>query len=75
MLKLNKRGLWFATDDMQNIILNEEKCFRKGTMSLQKHLVEFQLICQDTIKDATVTIIEVNTVKSQEIPCNRNSFF
>ena len=41
---------------MQNIILNEEKCFRKGTKLLQKHLVEFKLICQDTIKDATVQL-------------------
>ena len=48
--------MWFATDDIQNIILNEEKCFRKGTMLLQKHLVEFQLICQHTIKDATVQL-------------------
>ena len=49
MPKLNRGGLWFITDDMQSIMLIAEKCFRKETMLLQKHLIEFNLICQDKI--------------------------
>ena len=56
MSKLNRGGLWFITDDMQSIMLIAEKYFRKGTMLLQKHLIEFNLICQDTTKDATVQL-------------------
>ena len=37
-------------------MLIAEKYFRKGTMLLQKHLIEFNLICQDTTKDATVQL-------------------
>ena len=56
MSKLNRGGLWFITDDMQSIMFIAEKYLRKGTMLLQKHLIEFNLICQDTIKDATVQL-------------------
>ena len=54
--KINRGGLWFITDDMESIMLIAEKYFRKGTMLLQKHLIEFNLICQDTTKDATVQL-------------------
>ena len=54
--KINRGGFWFITDNMQSIILIAEKYFRKGTMLLKKHLIEFNLICQDTTKDATVQL-------------------
>ena len=67
MSKLNRGGLWFITDDMQSIILTAEKYFRKGTMLLQKHLIEFKLICQDITKDATVQLKWENICSSSEI--------
>ena len=54
--KLSRGGLWFINDDMQSIMLIAEKYFRKGTMLLQKHMIEFNLICQDITKDATVQL-------------------
>ena len=48
--------MWSITDDMQSIMLIAENYIRKGTMLLQKHLIEFNLICQDTTKDATVQL-------------------
>ena len=56
MSKLNRGGLWFITVDMQSIMFIAKKYFRKGTMLLQKHLLEFNLICQDITKDATVQL-------------------
>ena len=67
MAKLNRGGLWFITDDMQSIMLIAEKYFRKGTMLLQKHLIEFNLICQDTTKDATVQLKWENICSSSEL--------
>ena len=67
MSKLNRGGLWFITDDMQSIMLIAEKYFRKGTMLLQKHLIEFNLICQDTTKDATVQLKQENICSSSEL--------
>ena len=66
---MNKRGLRFVTDDVQSIILKGEKRFRKGTMLLQKHFVEFKLICQDTIKDATV---QLNICGISELRTNKH---
>ena len=54
--KINRGELWFITDDMQSIMLIAEKYFRKGAMLLQKHLIGFNLICQDTTKYATVQL-------------------
>ena len=56
MSKVDRGGLWFITDDMQSIMLIAEKYFRKGTMLPQKRLIEFNLICLDTTKDATVQL-------------------
>ena len=67
MSKLNRGGLWFITDDMQSIMLIAEKYFRKGTMLLQKHLIEFNLICQDTTKDVTVQLKWENICSSSEL--------
>ena len=67
MSKLNRGGLWFITDDMQSIMLIAEKYFRKGTVLLQKHLIEFKLICQDITKDATVQVKWENICSSSEI--------
>ena len=67
MSKLNRGGLWFITDDMQSIMLIAEKYFRKGTMLLQKHLIEFNLICQDITKDATVQLKWENICSSSEL--------
>ena len=67
MSKLNWGGFWFITDDMQSIMLIAEKYFRKGTMLLQKHLIEFNLICQDTTKDATVQLKWENICSSSEL--------
>ena len=67
MSKLNRGGLWFITDDMQSIMLIAEKYFRKGTVLLQKHLIEFKLICQDITKDATVQVKWENSCSSSEI--------
>ena len=66
MSKLNRGGLWFINDDMQSIMLIAEKYFRKGTMLLQKHLIEFNLICQDITKDATVQLKWENVCSSSE---------
>ena len=67
MSKLNRGGLWLITDDMQSIILTAEKYFRKRTMLLQKHLIEFKLICQDITKDATVQLKWEKICSSSEI--------
>ena len=67
MTKLNRGGLWFITDDMQSIMVIAEKYFRKGTKLLQKHLIEFNLICQDTTKDATVQLKWENICRSSEL--------
>ena len=47
-------------------MLIAEKYFRKGTMLLQKHLIEFNLICQDITKDATVQLKWENVCSSSE---------
>ena len=67
MSKLNRGGFWFITDDMQSIMLIAEKYFRKATMLLQKHLIEFNLICQDITKGATVQLKWENTCSSSEL--------
>ena len=67
MSKLNRGGLWFITDDMQSIMLIAEKYFRKGTVLLQKHLIEFKLICQDITKDATVQLKWENICRNYEL--------
>ena len=56
MSKLNRRELWFITDDMHSIMLIVEKYFRKGTILLQKHLIEFKFICQDITIGKTVQL-------------------
>ena len=67
MSKLNRGGLWFIADDMQSIMFTAVKFFRKRTMLLQKHLIEFNLICQDITKDATVQLKWKNTCSSSEV--------
>ena len=67
MSKLNRGGLWFIADDMQSIMLIAEKYFREGTMLLQKHFIEFNLICQDTTKDATAQLKWENICSSSKL--------
>ena len=52
--KPKRGGLWFITHDLQGIMLIAKNCFRKGTMLLQKHLIEFKIVFPDITKDATV---------------------
>ena len=51
---LNRGRLSFITDNMQRIMLIAIKYFRRETILLQKHQIEFKLICQGITKDATV---------------------
>ena len=52
--KPKRGGLWFITHDLQGIMLIAKNCFRKGTMLLQKQLIEFKFVFPDITKDATV---------------------
>ena len=54
MSRLNRGGLWFITDDMRKIMHMAENYFRKHTEKLQKHSIDFKIICKDIIKDKTV---------------------
>ena len=67
MSKLNRRELWFITDDMHSIMLIVEKYFRKGTILLQKHLIEFKFICQDITIGKTVQLKWENICSSSEL--------
>ena len=67
MSKFNRGGLWFIADGMQSIMLTAEKYFRKRAILLQKHLIEFKLICQDITKDATVQLKWENICSNSEL--------
>ena len=52
--RLNRGGLWFITDDMRKIMHMAENYFQKHAEKLQKHSIDFKIICKDIIKDETV---------------------
>ena len=67
MSKLNRGGLWFIIDKLKSIMLIAEKYFRKGTMLLQKELIEFKLICHDITNDAMVQLKWKNICSNSEL--------